>query len=109
MGQTAPMDASRVQFTCAVFAMVIPLLLIAGYYSQLLLDKLSESRDTLIIVVVTVVAVIGELAALIGVEKPNRASEAVGGLAAAISATGVVLVPVYALRLRARRRATRRD
>ncbi len=98
------MDASRAQFACGAFAVVIPLLLIAGYYSQLLLDKLGETRDLAIITIVTVVALGGEAAALIGLQRPNRLCAGLAGLAAAISATGVVLVPAYAMRLRARRR-----
>jgi hypothetical protein len=104
MGQTARMDVSRTQFACGAFALAIPLLLIAGYYSQLLLDRLGETRDLLMVAIVTVVALGGEAAALIGLQRPNRLCAGLAGLATAISATGVVLVPVYALRLRARYR-----
>jgi NhaP-type Na+/H+ or K+/H+ antiporter len=98
------MDVSRTQFACGAFAIVIPLLLIAGYYSQLLLDKLDQTRDLAIMTFVTFVALGGEAAALIGLQRPNRWCAGLSGLAAAISATGVVLVPAYAMRLRAQRR-----
>ncbi len=101
------MDVSRVQFACGAFAVALPLLLVAGYYSQLLLDRLNEARDDLLMVVVTVAALVGEAAALTGLVRPNRVLAGLAGLGSAVSATGVVLVLIYRLRLWSRRRGPR--
>jgi hypothetical protein len=97
--------ASAVQFACGVFAIATPVLLAAGYYSQVLLDRLGDGRDLLVLAVTTVGALVGEAAALIGLLRPQRPLEAIAAFGTAVSAAGVVLVPVYALRLRARRRS----